>query len=50
MGANDSEEGRLCCGMKKDYGLKDGNIKEIDSPEDAIKYGGECLFVSEDEQ
>lgn len=45
----DSDEGDMCCGHKRDYGFKDGNIKSINSPEDALKYGAECLFVVSEE-
>jgi len=49
MGAYDSDNGRLCCGSIRDYGSQGHNIKEIDSPDDALKYGGDCLFVVGDD-
>ena len=52
FGSDDSDEGYMCCGMKRDtYPEKDrkGNMLfySVQSPEEAVKHGCDCMFVEE---
>jgi len=52
FGSDDSDEGSLCCGHKRDYyTTKDakGNMRfhNVESPKEAFEHECECKFVEE---
>jgi len=52
FGSDDSDEGYMCCGMKRDtYAEKDGKGRmlfyAVQSPAEAVEHECECMFVEE---